>query len=668
MKQQQRQQKAGPARGGGDAAARRQWLAHAGVVVVACALAFGPVLWNDFTSWDDYDTIARNAHFNPPTFAGLGHYWTHPHMHLYVPVTYTAWWGLALIAHAAGDGTLAAWPFHLASMIVHALTSLVVLAVVRRLVPSATAALLGALLFAVHPVQVESVAWTSGLKDLLCGLLIWTAVWQYLRFATAARDASAGGAGGATVVGWPGRPAAAYALATAAFVIGMLAKPTAIVTPLLAVAVDLLAVGRPWRRVLAAAGPWAVLAVPCAVWTARVQPPSPEVPQVSPALRPLVAADALAFYAYKLVWPVALTVDHGRRPDVVVASGRAHVTLLATAALAAGLMWLYLRARRRHRQEREAPQRATTRPAADGVAPGVVLLAGAIFVICLGPVLGLRPFDFQQYSTVSEHYLYPAMAGPALLAAALLAGWLEPPGRRSARVARGAAMAVLAVLVLRSHVQAYVWRDTVELFAHAAAVNPRSYAAYNSLRAVHVERGEGDAAVGHARAALELRPNEARAHVGLAAALNLKRDLPAAVAAARRATDLGPNDPFVHGNAAGIFAAAGDTDAARRAARRAIELDPDDLQGRLNLGTLLYQENRYEDAARELREAVRIDPQSGLARTNLGYTLLELGRPAEAAEQFREALKLDPRSALAREGLERATRAGGGAGAGRPGR
>src|SRR5258706_771380 len=128
---------------------------------------------------------------------------------------------LAAVAHASGEaGPLPAGLFHAASLLFHILTSLVVFALLRRLVVNPTAVLFGALLFALHPVQVETVAWASGLKDVLCGFLILTAVWQYLRFASAQ----------------PPRPRLPYVLAPAAFVLAILAKPTAMVTPLLALA------------------------------------------------------------------------------------------------------------------------------------------------------------------------------------------------------------------------------------------------------------------------------------------------------------------------------------------------------------------------------------------------------------------------------------------------
>ena len=153
-----------------------------------------------------------------------------PQGDLYVPVTYTFWSALATISprHAPdSEGyTLSPAVFHLANVAMHALAAIVVWQILRRLVNRDWPALIGAAIFAVHPVQVETVGWISGGKDVLSGLLGLVAIWMYLRFLD------------------PFRPRRSYNLATLAFIAATLAKPQAVAIPLVAFVIDWLLVRR----------------------------------------------------------------------------------------------------------------------------------------------------------------------------------------------------------------------------------------------------------------------------------------------------------------------------------------------------------------------------------------------------------------------------------------
>src|SRR4051812_4360164 len=106
--------------------------------------------------------IARNPDLNPPAMAGVVHYWTAPTRALYMPVTYTAWAGTALIAsdsrRSGGAGLSPAW-FHALSVCIHIGCAMLLFALLHELIGNANAAMVGALFFALHPLQVESIAW-----------------------------------------------------------------------------------------------------------------------------------------------------------------------------------------------------------------------------------------------------------------------------------------------------------------------------------------------------------------------------------------------------------------------------------------------------------------------------------------------------------------------------
>ena len=413
------------------------------LVAVVTAAVFARLAWCGFTYWDDQDTIWGNARLNPPSLAAVHYYWTAIGRgtpgELYTPVTYTVWSALAAVAGRPPDADgirLSPAVFHAANVLVHAAAAAAVCRLLLQLFGRPWPAVAGGLLFGLHPVQVEPVAWCSGTKDVLCGMFAAAALSAYV---SAVR---AGGRGGRR--GW-------YLAASALFALAMLSKPTALVVPPMAFAIDVLLVGRSARAAAGRLWPWAVMMVPCAIWTRTAQPADWASP-VALWQRPLVATDAVAFYLAKLAWPARLCVDYGRRPAAVVAGGAIYWTWVAPATVLAALAW------------------RPSRPLA---------AAAALFALPLVPVSGLVPFDFQFYSTTADHYLYLPMIGVAVAAC-----WgLVRLGDRTGRIAGGSAATavVLVALAARTAVQMPVWQDTRALFTNVLRVNPLSFTAYGEM-------------------------------------------------------------------------------------------------------------------------------------------------------------------------------------------
>ncbi len=403
------------------------------LIVVVALVAFAPLMRCQFTDWDDPDTIWANPHFRPATLASVGHYWRHAEGELYIPLTYTMWGGLSHLGQATEpNGSVGpdARTYHAANLIAHVATALAAFALLRRLLRNDWAACAGALLFALHPVQTETVAWASGMKDLLAGFFVIVALWQYVAWVEQRRRSR-------------------YVIALLAMALGMLCKPTAVVMPLLALFIDLLLLHRPLRVAARSVWPLFAMALPCVIWTKLAQPAwlGAGVPLLQ---RPIVACDALAFYLWKLVWPARLAMDYGRTPAVVMAHGWVVATCVVPLAIVA-LLWTY-----RHHLSH-------------------VAIAALLFVCSLLPVLGFVPFEFQTRSTVADHYLYLPMLGVALAAA-----WAV---RRfaSQRVVFYTAAIVLGALALRTLDQTRYWKDSRALFAHAIEVNPNSFCASQNL-------------------------------------------------------------------------------------------------------------------------------------------------------------------------------------------
>jgi tetratricopeptide (TPR) repeat protein len=559
------------------AAPERSLLVSALAVVAVTLLAFLPVLRNGFIDWDDPTAIADNPLLHPPTTEKLERYWTSPSLghEFYVPLNYTAYWVLAKVAGAGTDGRVPAWPFHTGAWLAHALGAVLVLVILRRLTGNRWAAAAGAAVFAVHPVQVEPVAWASSLYSPLSGVLALVAVWQYLVFSDA-RHAAAGEP--------RGRAWVHYALATAAFAAGMLTKPTVVVVPPIIGVIELVLRRRRLRDVAVPLGVWLLAALPV-MHLARAAEQSSVTYAPEAPWRVLVALDALAFYLLKLFVPLRLVPDYGRSPQWLLSQPQAYYTWVAPVVVLA-VAWHF---RRRN--------------------PwilGAVLVMGAALL----PVLGLVPFDYQRYSTVADRYLYLAMLGPAIAVAWLL----SRHGNGGVLAAAGAVVVVLAVLTF---VQAPRWRDSRTLFGYTLSVNPRSLAAHLVLGSQYAAKGNDAAALAEFDQALAANPGDAAALGGAGHIYLRQGKFEQAAEAYRQALAYGGGHPALNINLGAALAQAGRLDEAQEALQTAVARLPDNAEAHANLGNVLAVRRDYAGARQHYETALKLDPNSGVARRGL---------------------------------------------------
>jgi tetratricopeptide (TPR) repeat protein len=486
----------------------------AGIMLLLTAftfLVFARSISGAFVTWDDEPLIYANPNIALPTADSLRWHWTHPHMKLYMPVIYSAWWSIARLEQARSGqaGELSPVGFHLANVAVHAASVCIVFLLLQRTIGSNWSAAAGAALFAADPLQVEAVSWATGMKDLLGGFLTLSAVTAYLG---AAREAQRQHFNAAR---------ARWIFATLLFLLALLAKPSAVVTPLLAGVLDYLLIRRNLRSALRWLWPWAILSAAWMVVTIRVQP-STNVYGGPLWARPLIACDALAFYLGKVFWPLNLAMDYGRMPARIL--GHASVYWRWTIPAAAGvLLWL---TRRRE-----------------------LWAAGLFFVLALLPVLGFVRFEFQSISTVADRYAYVAMVGPSMALA-----YVAARGRLQKKFLAGACGALLSACAVLSWMQTGVWRDSASVYQNAIAVNPQSLTATHDLAVVYDKSGRSPEAVQLYLRVLHISPTFLEGWDDLASAL--KR-------AQQRRPDLGAKWAALHARVASFYASQGRTAEAR---------------------------------------------------------------------------------------------------------
>jgi Tfp pilus assembly protein PilF len=575
--------------------ARPRWLGAA-LLVLAIMLAYAPVRHAGFI-WDDDLHLTAN----PSVLGGaegLAKIWTSPAAN-YFPLTMTSFWALhALVG-------LAPLPYHVVTLLLHTGAALLLWAVLRRLrVPGAG---LGAALWALHPVQVESVAWISELKNTQSAVFFLAAIWFYL---------------GAHQAASPRRD---YALALLCGAGAMLSKSSTVMLP------AVLALCEWWRKTLPPSAlrrpgggawrlaPFLVLSLAASAWTVWEQKVSSGAQGADwshgLAARVALAGRVVWFYLGKLAWPEPLTFIYPRW-STEVASLPAWLPLLALLAASLALAGY-------------ARRFATLR---------AMWFAALAFGALLFPVLGLFDVYFFRFSFVGDHLQYLASMAPlALLGAAVARG----AGRRP-HLAAAALLLAGGALTFR---QARIYRDDRTLFADTVAKNPAAWMAHNNLSLALLDVGEAEAAIAHARRALELRADYAEAENNLGRALLLAGRPAEAVANFERAHTLDPRDAEAPNNLGAALASLGRHAEARASLETALRLQPTHAGALYNYGLVLGREGDFAGAREKFSAAIAARPDYAEAHANLGLALAALGRIDEAVPALERALQLAPQSA-----------------------
>lgn len=581
------------------------------VVFGAACLVFARTLTHGFVDWDDILNIHMNPAVMYPTPQRLVDMWTRPYAELFIPLVYSSY----LVDVLIGGGH--AWTFHATNVLLHAASSLFVFRILRNVGCTTASAMFGALLFAVHPVQAEPVSWVTGRKDVLSGACVLAAVWLFDIWMTR---------GGAWRV----------ALATLLFAAALAAKPSAVITPLLALALTVYRMNRRSATLAVLAG-WFVMSIAWTLLTFKAQIGMEDAPFLLPLWkRPFAAADAVLFYVGKIVWPVGLAPIYAHTTQSVFASPLVWLKLPVVLAAAAVVLWLRGRA----------------------------LLAAAFFVFPLLPVLGFTPFIFQFHSTVADRYAYLSFLG-AGLALALVMQWadtLPQNTRRASYTAAAVAMLLLAAIAFRT---SGYWEEAETLWKRELAIDPANPNAHYNLGTTYAESERWEEARTEFEKVLELDPKFAKAFTNLMLMAHNSGKPQDAIQTARRTlasfpqhdgrttATVGNVEEFVAvGNA---FLNLNQYDKAAWAFRGAIQGDPNDADSLNNLGTCMMRMNDAPNAIKAFEGVLVLSPMNVRAHGNLGVAYMQTGNLEKAKAHLETVLQISPQDARARELLQKLT-------------
>lgn len=561
------------------------------------ALVFAPALSNGFVNWDDQVNFLNNPAYRGLRWTNLRWMFTTVLMGHYIPVT---WLTLGLDYVVWG---MEPFGYHLTNVVLHAANAALVAVLARRLLARATGAsgtalrvgaLAAALVFAIHPLRAESVAWLTERRDVLSGFFFLLTILLYL-----------------TATERVGAPRCRLlAASVVCYLLAMGSKSIVMSLPLVLVVLDVYPLRRlpgdprTWLRpaqrrlwleklpYLAIAVTGAVVAYHAVAVNAFLTP----IERYPWSARIGMVAFSLWFYVSKTVLPLGLSPLYELPATVDPLRGRFLLSLIGSAAITVAVLVL----RRRW-------------PA--GLATWVY------YGIVIAPVSGLVHAGHQ---LANDRYSYLSCLGFAVLAGggvSVVVRWAAAGrlGPHVVRLAAAGGAVALAGLGTLTWVQVRAWRDSDTLWRTAIEADPSCSICQANLGVTLMGAGQIGLAKQHFERVVDLRPDRIRTHLHLGLVLANLGQLQEAV------------DQF----------------------QRVLARYPDDAAALTNLAVTLGLLGRHAEALEHLRHAARVDPAGANVQANLGGALLELDRPGEALHHYLRAVELDPKLPLARFGLAR---------------
>jgi tetratricopeptide (TPR) repeat protein len=511
------------------------------------------------------------------------------------------WLPLTRLTHIV-DTTLygkQAGPVHVENYLLHMLASIMVFWFLFRATGARWPAAFTGLLFAVHPLHVESVAWAAERKDVLCAVFWFLSLHSWVAY---------------TASPTRGR----YLRALLFFVLGLVSKPMIVSLPVILILLDFWPLRRSFsQRLVVEKIPFALLSVVSAVVTFFVQKAGGSVQTLEKISLPLRLENVVItwiVYPLKTLWPTRLAVFY---PLDSASAAQA----LACGLLLAAISVCVIKLRRRLS----------------------FLVTGWFWYLASTlPVIGLVQVGLQSRA---DRYMYIPMVGLAIVAA-----WGVPellrnrPGAKPWIVASAAA--VLIALTVSAADRAAYWRNTETLFRHAIQVTERNDVAYRSLGAALATRPDRiDDAIAAYREAVRISPDSRENHANLAVVLGQAGNLDEALVEANTALRLDPNWWRAHLDRGTILQRQGKSLEAIADLQVAAHAAPSAVGPHISLGAALESVGRSKEALAEAEKAIQLDPEAGSAHYNRATALIALGNPDSAVPELRIAIGLDPNDA-----------------------
>jgi tetratricopeptide (TPR) repeat protein len=576
---------------------RRDWLL--GLILILFVVAVYTPVWKaGFLLWDDNVILTSNPCIVGPL--GLKEIWTTSAADI-CPLTLTTFW----VEHALW--ALNPLPYHLVNVLLHGLSALLLWRVLRSL--RVQGAWLGAALWGLHPVVVESVAWVAEMKNTESGLFFLLSILFFVRWLTTKDLAERTG------TGWN------YALSLLFAAVAMAAKSSTVILPVVLCLCAWWIEGRwHWRNLVRTAPlvPMAIAVGALSIWTHGLQLAKGSDPQLAQTWpeRLGTAGEAVWFYLGKLLWPHPLIAIYPRwQTDAGL--WVSYLPLLAAIVI---LAIFSLRGR-----SGSAGSRAC-------------FFAFAYFVVGLLPILGL----IDNYIFRFDHFQYLASIGPLALTGTALVRLSDVIIPKKPLLQSALCAGLLLIVGMASWQRARVFKTEDALWTDTLAKDPDSWAAHINLGDAFILKGQVDDAVAQYQRALQINPDYPEALTNLGVALFRKGRVDDAVAQYQKALSIKPNFMQAHNDLGLALVQRGQVDDAVTHYQKALEINPNSAEIHTNLGNALFRKGQVDNAVAHYQKALEINPNYAETHDKLGNALLRKGQVDDAVAHYQKALEISP--------------------------
>ncbi|MFA5799456.1 MAG: tetratricopeptide repeat protein [Candidatus Peribacteraceae bacterium] len=554
---------------------------------------FGSSLGNKFVTWDDMSLIVENAnvqHLNAKTLKAV---FTSYDPELYIPLTFVSYQIDYVI------GRLDSFIYHLHNLVLHTLSALLVTWLLALLLGNGYLAIFLGLLFALHPLNVESVVWASARKDVLSTFFVLGSVLSWLHWTE-------------------NRRLGLYALSLLLFLFALLSKVAVLMLPVVLLLLDVLQRRRVNVRALTEKIPFFVLSVLFGVIALFGKTENLVTSTLSQKI--LLAGKSAMFYLPKLVAPDALSPIYPFNGVISLFSAGFLLPMVAVIALLGLAVFLWNRMR--------------------AVSVAILFYFATLLPTFLNLTKGGNVY------IASDRYAYIPMIGLLALAGAGLDRWLSGAGtvrslKRRRAFAIGSAIAILLASGVASAKQAARWADSETLYRYVLAYYPEARAAHNNLGMELMETGRLEEAVSEFKAALALQ-SDPRMTVNLAAAYVRLGMLPEALETYGHAIRLDPELPDGYYGIGNIFEKQGKLSEAVVQYRRTLEVNPTYTNALNNLGGVSIRLREWDSAIAALERSIELKPDFAAAHYNLGVAYQQKGVRDQAELHYARALRISP--------------------------
>jgi tetratricopeptide (TPR) repeat protein len=573
------------------------------LLVAGIVTAYWPVGHAEFLNFDDGNYVSNN----PQVFHGLswrGVKWAFQTFHA------SNWHPITWLSHMADCQVFKdnASGHHWTNVGIHAANAVLLFGLLRRLTGGAARSAFVAALFALHPLHVESVAWISERKDVLCAFFFLLTIAAYQRYVICLRSA-------------PVRKWAWYTFSLGLFIIGLMCKPMLVTLPFILLLLDWWPLNRFGKgcnvwHLLREKIPFAVLSAGSAAITFYAQDKGGAIAETSVTALPIRLANAFVSYQWYLLktfWPVNLGPYYPYQADMPLWPGViSGILILAITVAVLSKM-------------RRAPY----------------LVTGWLWYIgMLVPVIGIVQVGAQ---TKADRYTYLPLIGIFLMVTWGMAEFLKNWRYRKVTWA-GAASAIMAGCWLATFFQAQYWKNSIALFQRALAVSPKNnFLAHHNLGHALSLQGNQSEAIAHFKEAMRIYPNYPVAQYNWANSLGYEGKVDEAIVHYREALKLNPDYEQAYYNLGKALALKGNLDEAKANFQNALRCKPDYSEAMTVLGNLLLLQGQREEGMQWLFGGVQADPDNPEGHYSLASELARRKRFAEAMREFRAAIKLQPR-------------------------